>query len=107
METTQNIQAVQIAPVQEQDYDFLLSDGTKVKFDEKANGTIILKARKIAGREQVNVPYIAISMMTLFNGEKYTLEQIQQLPVSDFLMLEDKWNEFCTPKKPALLTQNQ
>lgn len=77
---------------------FELSDGTKVTF-EKATTMLLLKARKMAGKDQFKVPYICISEMARFNGEKRTIEEIQQTDLSDGFMLEDKWNEFVEPKK--------
>lgn len=87
-------------PEKEKPFSFVLSDGKEVVF-YKAKADCMFKARKIAGSDQSNTPYIAMTMMTTFNGQKITLEDIKNLDLCDFFLLEEKWNEFCSPKKPA------
>ena len=87
-------------------FSFELSDGTVVCF-KRAKADCMFKARKIAGNDYSNVPYLVITMVATFNGEKITLEDIKELDLADFLLLEEKWNEFCTPKKRTSQTPAQ
>lgn len=84
-------------PEEAKPFSFELSDGTKVVFG-KMNGNDLIKARKMAGKDQMLAPYYLMSEGATFDGKKLLKDEILALCIADVLYLEDKWNEFADPK---------
>lgn len=73
-----------------------LSDGTKVVL-RKGNGRDVLRARKNAPDEESVQIYLA-SVLGTYNGEKRPAEELMELPMDDFLLIETKMRKFIATK---------
>lgn len=76
--------------------EFKLSDGTKVVL-RKGNGRDVLRARKNAPDEESVQIYLAAQLGT-FNNEAKPAEELMELPMDDFLLIETKVREFIATK---------
>ena len=75
---------------------FTLSDGTKAEM-RQGKGIDAIKARKNAGNIEAVEIYLAAELTT-FNGEKKPAEELMQLPLDDFLLIETKAKELIATK---------
>ena len=65
-----------------------LSDGTKVKI-LKGKGKDYIQARTLASEAGEDFILYLVQMLTQKeNGEKFTVEELQELPVGDYMALE-------------------
>lgn len=75
---------------------FSLSDGTAVVM-KKINAAKVIMARKSATIKEAAITYMLAEMCT-FNGEQIPAEEILELPMDDYFMLEEKWGEIVEAK---------
>lgn len=75
---------------------FKLSDGVSVEL-RKGNGADVLKARKNAPDEESVQIYLAAQLCT-FDGDKKPAEELMELPIDDFLLIETKLRECIATK---------
>ena len=76
--------------------EFTLSDGTKV-FLKKGTGKEIIKARRLAPDSDSVQIYLAAELGT-FNGQKIPAEELLELDMDDFLLMETKVRELIDTK---------
>ena len=76
--------------------EFKLSDGTQVVL-RKGNGVEVIRARKSAPDEESVQIYLA-SVLGTFNGKKIPAEELMELPMDDFLLIETKVRGFIATK---------
>ncbi|MDD3236807.1 MAG: phage tail assembly protein [Candidatus Gastranaerophilales bacterium] len=77
--------------------EFCLSNGTIVKF-RKSTGRDVINARQRAGSKSSLVGAHVIAEIASFDGDKLTYSDLLDLDVADYLLLEEKWNEFASGK---------
>lgn len=75
---------------------FKLSDETEVVL-RKGIGVDIIKARKVAPDEDRVMAFL-ISGLATFNGKKLPAEEILELPMGDYLLLEEQLREMLDAK---------
>ena len=76
--------------------EFDLSDGTHCVM-KRGKGIAIIRARKAAQDEELIYAHI-IASTTTFDGKKRAAEDIVQLDVDDYILLEYCAKEFVAPK---------
>lgn len=77
--------------------EFNLSDGTKVVI-KKGKGKDVLKARKSAPDTECVTAYL-VSILGTFDGKKMPAEEILDLDMDDYALIEENFAELFPEKK--------
>lgn len=77
--------------------EFNLSDGTKVVI-KKGKGKDVLKARKSAPDTECVMAYL-VSILGTFDGKKMPAEEILDLDMDDYTLIEEEVRELFPEKK--------
>lgn len=77
--------------------EFNLSDGTKVVI-KKGKGKDVLKARKSAPDTECVMAYL-VSILGTFDGKKMPAEEILNLDMDDYTLIEEEVRELFPEKK--------
>ena len=77
--------------------EFNLSDGTKVVI-KKGKGKDVLKARKSASDTECVMAYL-VSILGTFDGKKMPAEEILDLDMDDYTLIEEEVRELFPEKK--------